>query len=107
MPKQSRLGDCVKISCPHGTQIGIIASASKTTYVDSLGCARITDTVVCTTCGQSGQIISGSQFSFADTKNKAKIGDYEIGTCNPGLCKQCPHTHNGKIIQGSDYTYTT
>ena len=105
MPKQSRIGDTVKISCPHGTQIGIITSGSQYTYVDGLKCARLTDTVVYTTCGGSGQIITGSKFSFADRLSKAKVGDKEIGTCQFG-CKTCPHTHNGTIVQGSDYTYT-
>jgi len=105
MPKQARLGDVVKISCPHGTQIGIITSGSNTTYIDNLKCTRITDRVVCTTCGGSGQIISGSEYSFADKLNKAKIGDHEVGTCQWG-CKRCPHSHNGVIRQGSPYTYT-
>lgn len=105
MPKQARLGDTVKITCPHGTQIGVITSCSKFTFCDALGVARLTDEVVCCTCGGKGNIISGSNFTFVDVLPSARVGDDEVGTCQFG-CKYCNHTHNCKIVQGSDFTFT-
>ena len=105
MPKQSRLGDTIKISCPHGTQVGIITSGSHDLTVDSIPCARFSDSTICCSCGGSGQIISGSSDSIVDNLMKARVGDQEIGTCQPG-CKECNHTHNGEIIQGSNDTTT-
>ena len=101
---QSRLGDVVKITCPHGTQIGVITSCSKYAFVDSLGLARLTDKVVCTTCGGEGNIITGSNYTFTDSLMNARVGDKEVGTCQFG-CKTCNHTHNGEIVQGSPYKF--
>lgn len=105
MPKQSRLGDTLKISCPHGTQVGIITSASKFSYFDNIPCARFTDSCICCSCGGSGNIITGSKFSFTDNLMNARITDKEVGTCQPG-CKTCDHSHDGEIVKGSNYSYT-
>ena len=43
----ARLGDTVKITCPHGTQVGIITSGSTPSNRDELKIACVTDTVLC------------------------------------------------------------
>lgn len=105
MPKQSRLGDTIKIKCPHGTQVGIITSASHDKTVDSIPCARFSDSAICCSCGGGGQIMTGSSDTVLDNLMSARVGDKEVGKCQPG-CKTCPHTHNGEIIQGSSDTTT-
>ena len=102
---QARVGDLVKISCPHGPQIGIITTGSELTNVDSRKKARLTDTVICTACGKSGNIVSGSFLTFCDSLKSARVGDATVGTCDIG-CKSCPHSRTGEIITGSDLTFT-
>lgn len=104
MPKQARIGDTVKIDCPHGPQVGIITTGSDITYDDGLKVARITDKVICTACGKSGQIITGSEYSYADGLKRARVTDVCVGTCDLG-CKTCPHDRTGTIVTGSDFTY--
>ena len=105
MSAQARVGDLVKISCPHGPQIGIIVSGSELSITDSRKKARLTDTVTCTACGKSGNIITGSFLDFTDSLKSARVGDATIGTCDIG-CDQCPHSRTGEIITGSDLTFT-
>jgi uncharacterized Zn-binding protein involved in type VI secretion len=104
--KQARLTDLVKISCPHGPQIGVITTASQFAFADSLGEARLTDEVVCTKCGAKGYIVSGADFTFVDMLKSARVRDITIGTCNPG-CKTCPHGRSGEIITGSQFMFAT
>ena len=103
MSKQARIGDLVKISCPHGPQTGIITTGSPKTFADMRKDARLSDTVVCCACGEKGNIITGSSKTFYEGLAAARIGDATIGTCNPG-CKTCPHTRSGVIITGSEHT---
>lgn len=105
MSEQARLGDMVKISCPHGPQIGVIVSGDNYRNTDKLKTARLTDKVVCCACGQSGNIVTGSNNTFVSTLAAARVGDSTVGTCNIG-CKECPHTRSGIIITGSTYTNT-
>ena len=105
MAKTARKGDTIKISCPHGTQVGIITSGSNTRAVDNIPCARLSDNAICCSCGGSGNIITGSNTNVTDNLAVARVGDQEIGTCQPG-CKTCNHTHNGEIKQGSHTVFT-
>ena len=102
----ARLGDTVKITCPYGTQVGIITSGSSHTFSDDKPVARLTDTVVCTTCGGKGQIITGSEYSYAEDLKMARVTDQVTGTCQFG-CKKCPHTYSGVIIKGSPYKFAS
>ena len=105
MSEQARIGDLVEISCPHGPQIGVITTGSKYSMVDSRQQARLTDTVICTACGKSGNIISGSEFTYCDDLKSARVGDETTGTCDIG-CEECPHSRTGIVKTGSPYTYT-
>ena len=105
MTAQARVGDLVKIDCPHGPVTGIITTGSRFSIVDSRKKARLTDTVVCTSCGKTGNIITGSFFTFADSLKCAKVGDKTSGTCDVG-CKKCPHGRTGTIVTGSNFTFT-
>lgn len=104
--KQARLGDFVKIDCPHGPQIGVIVTGSSFSFADSRRVARLTDTVICLACGCSGHIVTGAKFSFSDSLMKARVGDKTSGTCDVG-CEKCPHDRTGTIITGSDFMYTS
>ena len=103
MIKQSRIGDLVSISCPHGPQTGIITSGSSKTYFEMISGARLSDTVVCCGCGQSGNIITGSTITFYDGLPAARVGDSCVGTCDVG-CKTCPHSRSGTLATGSEHT---
>lgn len=99
MPPQARLGDLVAMNCPHGG-IGMIVTGSPTKSDDTHKSGRVTDTVVCLSCGKSGQIVSGSPNVFIDELQAARVGDNEVGVCDLGLpC--CPHSRSGTIITGS------
>ena len=104
MEKQARYGDKVKITCPHGIQIGIIKSGSSYSFSDSKKIARLTDVVICTTCGAKGHIITGSPYTFQDSLATARVTDKCVGTCSWG-CKHCPHSRTGVIIEGSNYKH--
>lgn len=104
-PPQSRFTDLVSISCPHGNPTGVIVTGSNYTNVDRLQQARLTDIVICTSCGASGNIISGSSYTNCDGLKSARIGDVTVGTCDPG-CDTCPHSRSGVIVTGSNYTNT-
>ena len=99
MPAKARLGDYVAMNCPHGG-IGIIVSGSDKEADDTEKTARVSDTVICCSCGCSGSIIAGSPNIWVDGLSAARIGDPEVGTCSPGK-KCCPHGRSGTIITGS------
>ena len=101
---QARIGDLVNISCPHGA-VGMIVTGSPDKYDDGAHCARLTDVVVCLTCGQTGHIVTGSSNTYVNGLQSAKVGDMCVGTCNPGK-KCCPHSRTGIIATGSPKTYT-
>jgi len=98
----ARLGDTVKITCPFGTHVGIITSGSSHTFSDDKPVARLTDTVVCTTCGGKGQIITGSEYSYAEDLKIARVTDQVTGTC-----RLCPLAYSGVIIKGSPYKFAS
>lgn len=99
MPAKARLGDFVRMNCPHGG-IGTIVTGSGKEADDTEKTARVTDTVICNKCGKSGRIISGSPNVYVDELAAARINDPEVGTCDPGE-KCCPHGRSGTIISGS------
>lgn len=99
MPAKARLGDYVAMNCPHGG-IGVIVKGSDKESDDVEKTARVTDTVICCSCGKSGVIVAGSPNVFVDELAAARVGDPEVGTCNPGK-KCCPHGRSGTIITGS------
>ena len=99
MPAKARLGDFVRMNCPHGG-IGTIVTGSGKEADDTERTARITDIVVCNSCGKTGRIIVGSPNVFVDELNAARINDTEVGTCDPGN-NCCPHGRAGTIISGS------
>ena len=99
MPAKARLGDYVAMNCPHGG-IGVIVTGSDKEYDDTMKTSRVSDIVICCSCGQSGRIIAGSPNIWVDELAAARINDPEVGTCNPGK-KCCPHGRSGTIITGS------
>jgi uncharacterized Zn-binding protein involved in type VI secretion len=104
MPPKARLGDQVDMRCPHGG-IGTIISGSEKEADDVHRTARIGDKVQCNKCGQIGIIVKGSPNIFVDGRNAARLGDTEVGTCNPGY-KCCPHSRCGIIIEGSSTVFS-
>ena len=104
-PPQSRIYDFTSISCPHGNPTGMITSGSPNGFVDSRNQARLTDTVICLSCGASGNIVSGSMYTNCDGLKSARVTDICVGTCDPG-CDECPHSRTGVIVTGSSYTNT-
>jgi uncharacterized Zn-binding protein involved in type VI secretion len=105
MSNQARIGDIVRIDCPHGPQTGIIVTGSQYDYADGIPIARLTDTITCTACGETGNIVTGSEYVYDQELKYAKIDDIGIGTCNYG-CKTCPHDATGVIVTGSPTVYT-
>ena len=104
MPANARLGDKVKIHCPHGG-IGTIVEGSPNVFTNEQRQARKGDKVVCDKCGQTHVITSGSPNVSVNSIELARVNDTTHGTCNPGEdC--CPHSVDGAIITGSPNTYT-
>jgi uncharacterized Zn-binding protein involved in type VI secretion len=78
----ARLGDCTHGICyEHSTPIkvsGKIISASSDTYCDTLGIARLGDTVLAN-CGHTGTIISASENTKCNDLGIARLGDNIAG----------------------------
>lgn len=91
MAKVSRLGDIVTGYCSsgtHGSQSGVIISASSDVLANSIGVARIGD-IVQAGCGHTGTIVSGALKTNANGRAIARIGDSFSGT------------YSGTIVAGS------
>lgn len=106
MPKQARLGDLIRIDCPHGPQLGTLNKGSDTVYTDGKKSVRITDTATCNCCGETYVVVTGSDYCYADGLKLARVGDTLTGTCSFGE-KCCSHGGiSAEIITGSDLVIT-
>jgi uncharacterized Zn-binding protein involved in type VI secretion len=78
--KLARLNDATTGSCAiHGPQSGTITSASGDVSANSLGVARVGDTVTAA-CGHTGSISSGAARTSVNGSPAARINDSFTGT---------------------------
>lgn len=57
---QAYIGSRVSINCPHGGS-GVTTNGSKTVFINGRRACRINDSTKCSSCGESGNINSGSE----------------------------------------------
>ena len=106
----ARLGDCTHGICyAHSTPIkvsGKIISASSDTYCDTLGIARLGDTVLAE-CGHTGTIISASENALCNDLGIARLGDNIAGKYVATIISASTTTFVNTIYvtSGSTYVY--